>query len=73
MTTAPGDKYNFFTGTSMAAAYITGAIALLLQKHPDLKPQQVQSLLEQSAKDLGPPSRDTQFGNGLVDLKKLLE
>jgi len=73
MTTLPGDKYNFCTGTSMATAYVTGAVALLLQKHPGLKPQRVRALLEQSAKDCGPPGRDKQFGCGLVDVKKLLD
>lgn len=73
MTTLPEDKYNFCTGTSMAAAYITGAVVLLLQKHPHLKPKEVRSLLEKSAKDCGPPGRDKEFGYGLVDLKRLLE
>jgi subtilisin family serine protease len=73
MTTAPGDKYNFFTGTSMAAAYVSGAVALLLQKYPHLKPQEVRSLLEKSSKDCGPPGRDKAFGCGLLDLKKLLD
>ncbi|OGP52782.1 MAG: hypothetical protein A2Y65_00675 [Deltaproteobacteria bacterium RBG_13_52_11] len=72
MTTAPGDKYNCYAGTSMAAAYVTGAVALLLQRHPDLKPKQVRSLMEQSAEDLGASGRDRQFGWGLIDLKKLL-
>lgn len=73
MTTQPGDKYNFYTGTSMAAAYITGSVALLLQKQPHLKPKDVQSFLEKSAKDCGPPGKDKQFGCGLVDLERLLE
>jgi hypothetical protein len=72
MTTQPGDKYNFYTGTSMATAYVTGAVALLLQKYPGLKPEKVRALLEQSAKDCGPPGRDKEFGCGLVELKKLL-
>jgi hypothetical protein len=73
MTTLPGDKYNFCTGTSMAAAYVTGAVALLLQKHPNLKPKEVRSLLENSAKDCGPPGRDKEFGCGIVDVEKLLD
>ena len=73
MTTAPGNKYNFYSGTSMATAYVTGAVALLLQKHPDLTPQKTLSLLETSAKDCGRPGKDKQFGCGLVDLKKLLD
>jgi subtilisin family serine protease len=73
MTTAPGDKYNCYSGTSMAAAYVTGAVTLLLQRRPDLKPRQVQSLLEHSANDLGIPGKDKQLGWGLIDLKKLLK
>jgi subtilisin family serine protease len=73
MTAAPGDKYNYYSGTSMAAAYATATVVLLLQRHPDLKPRKVQSLLEQSAKDLGASGRDKQFGRGLIDLKKLLQ
>ena len=73
ITTAPGDKYNFYTGTSMAAALVTGAVALLLQRHPDLKPDQVRSLFEGSARDLGALGRDKQCGCGLVDLERLLE
>jgi subtilisin family serine protease len=73
MTTQPGDKYNFHTGTSMAAAYVSGAVALLLQKHPHLKTKEVRSLLENSVTDCGPPGKDKQFGCGLVDLKKLLD
>jgi hypothetical protein len=73
MTTTPGGKYNFCTGTSMATAYVTGSLALLLQKHPQLKPKEVRALLERSAKDCGPPGRDKQFGCGLVDVKKLLD
>jgi hypothetical protein len=73
MTTLPGGKYNFCTGTSMATAYVTAAVALLLQKYPNLKPKKARALLEQSAKDCGPPGRDKEFGCGLVDLKKLLD
>lgn len=73
MTTTPGNKYNFYTGTSMAAAYVTGAVALLLQKYPNLSPEKARFLLEKSAKYCGPPGRDKQFGCGLVDLKRLLD
>jgi subtilisin family serine protease len=73
MTTAPGEKYNYYTGTSMAASYVTGAVALLLQQHPGLKPRQVQSLLEQSAGDLGERGKNKECGCGLVNVKRLLD
>jgi hypothetical protein len=73
MTTLPGDKYNFCTGTSMAAAYVTGAVVLLLQKYSNLKPQKVRSLLERSTKDLGASGKNDECGCGLLDLEILLD
>jgi len=38
-------KYNITSGTSFAAPHVSGAAALLLQKNPDISPEQVKSLL----------------------------
>jgi subtilisin family serine protease len=56
------------TGTSPAAAQVSGVVALLLQLRPDFSPAQVRQLLEETARDLGPPGRDEQFGSGAVDV-----
>jgi minor extracellular serine protease Vpr len=40
-----GGTYNLTSGTSIAAPHVTGAVALLLQKDPNLKPDDVVSLL----------------------------
>jgi len=40
-----GGTYNLTSGTSIAAPHVTGAVALLLQKDPNLKPDDVASLL----------------------------
>jgi subtilisin family serine protease len=56
-----------FSGTSPAAAYVSGVAVLMLQRQPALAPGVLQGLLEQSASDLGPPGKDPQFGTGLVD------
>jgi subtilisin family serine protease len=55
------------TGTSPAAAQVSGVVALLLQLRPKLTPADVRQLLEGTARDLGPPGRDDQFGWGAVD------
>jgi hypothetical protein len=67
VSTSPGSKFLVSSGTSLAAAFVTGAAALVLQEKPHLSPQAVQTLLERTAKDLGPPGKDRQFGSGLVD------
>jgi minor extracellular serine protease Vpr len=44
-----GGTYNLTSGTSIAAPHVTGAVALLLQKYPNLKPDEVASLLSTTA------------------------
>ena len=67
LTAAPGDTYAQLSGTSLAAAQVSGVAALLLQHAPDLSPEQVRSILTRTARDLGKPGRDDVFGAGLVD------
>ena len=49
------NSYNLSTGTSFAAPHVSGAAALLLQLHPDLKPEEVKSLLITTADQLRDP------------------
>ncbi|MBI3472798.1 MAG: S8 family serine peptidase [Candidatus Solibacter usitatus] len=67
LSTAPGNQWLVFSGTSAAAAHVSGVTALVLQRRPDLTPQAAQTLLERAAADLGPPGKDPLFGSGLVD------
>lgn len=60
------------TGTSPAAAQVSGVVALLLLVRPELQPAEVRQLLEETARDLGPPGRDDQFGWGAVDVCRAL-
>ena len=64
---APSGAYQMSTGTSIAAAQVSGIVALLLETKPDLTPQAVRKILLSTAKDLGPKGRDDQFGAGLAD------
>jgi serine protease AprX len=64
------DQLFLGTGTSQAAAAVSGAVALVLQQRPDLTPDQVKSVLLTSAADIGAPA--TSAGRGLVDLGKAL-
>jgi serine protease AprX len=49
----PGWGYRPLTGTSMSTPMVTGAVAQILQKWPDLKPYQIKSRLKQNAHDFG--------------------
>jgi subtilisin family serine protease len=64
---APDAAYQFTTGTSVAAAEVSGIAALLIERNPSLKPNDVRAILMRTAKDLGPKGRDREFGAGLVD------
>jgi subtilisin family serine protease len=64
---APRATYNFTTGTSVAAAHVSGVAALILERSPGIDVASVEEILFSTARDLGPPGRDPQFGYGLVD------
>jgi hypothetical protein len=64
---APDDKYQITSGTSFSSAYISGLAALVLGRNPTLKPDEVRAILMKTARDLGPPGPDDQFGAGEAD------
>jgi len=64
---APDASYQLTTGTSVAAAEVSGIAALLLERDPRLTPADIRRILTTSAKRLGPGDRDDNFGSGLVD------
>ncbi|HEV2192170.1 MAG TPA: S8 family serine peptidase [Nitrosopumilaceae archaeon] len=59
-----GGTYNLTSGTSIAAPHVTGAVALLLQKDPNLKPDDVASLLSTTTD----PVTDAYGNNEPVDV-----
>jgi subtilisin family serine protease len=64
---APEQNYQMISGTSFAAAHVSGIAALILERKPGLSPDNVRAILQSSSKDLGPRGKDDQFGAGLVD------
>jgi len=68
LTLAPQGKYQKSTGTSMAAAHLSGVMALLKEYQRDYEPNQ----LNQTALDLGRPGRDIEYGSGLVNASAAL-
>ena len=63
---APNGAYQLSTGTSIAAAEVSGVVALMIERNPSLTPAAVRRILMETATHLGPKgNRD--FGAGLVN------
>ncbi|MDE3088227.1 MAG: S8 family peptidase [Chloroflexota bacterium] len=62
-----GNAYFRLTGTSMSSPVVAGTVALVLQKNPGLKPNQVKSILTRTAYPLGANTDVNSSGAGLVD------
>ena len=56
------------SGTSFAGPHVAGVAALVIGAHGgSLDPDQVRTILEQSADDLGKPGNDDFYGAGRVN------
>jgi subtilisin family serine protease len=64
---APNGGFQKTTGTSVAAAHVSGIVALMLDRDPSLDAAAVRDILTSSARHHAPNGRDDQFGWGLVD------
>ena len=73
-TTSLKNFYNITSGTSYAAPHVSGAIALLLEKNPDLTPQEIKSILVTTSNIITDQyNKEFEFnagGAGRIDLKK---
>ena len=70
-STLPDNQYGFKDGTSAAAAFVSGTVALLLSIHPDLSPAQIKrAVTAGSATTFNSFMRET--GN-LLDVESVLE
>lgn len=47
---APQDRYDLLSGSSLAAAHVTGVVALLIQQDPQRSPEQIRALLYTTAR-----------------------
>lgn len=65
-----GDRFFRGTGTSEAAAIASGTVALLLQKYPNMPPDQVKRMLKAYARPLRGSDGSTQ-GSGAIDCRWL--
>jgi len=62
---APRGGYQMSSGTSVAAAHVSGIAALLIERQPDIDPAQLRQILRETARR--GPAADPQLGAGLAD------
>jgi type VII secretion-associated serine protease mycosin len=61
------DEYMEGSGTSQATAYVSGVVALIKAENPALSPEQIRTVLEQTASDKPAGGRNDEIGFGVVD------
>jgi subtilase family protein len=69
MVAPSGAGSDVVTGTSFAAAIVSGAIANLIHAAPGRTADNIERALAATARDLGSKGRDNDFGFGLLDVK----
>jgi PKD repeat protein len=69
----PGNQYDFFSGTSMAAPHVSGAILLLKEAFPYLTGKELKTALYHTCTDLGVPGEDNTYGMGVIDVLAAFE
>jgi subtilisin family serine protease len=72
-----GGRHDWVSGTSYAAAYVSGIAALMLERDSSMNTAAVVQAITAGADDLGPAGRDDDYGagrvNALAALKSMLE
>ena len=68
MTIDHNGSYKAVSGTSFSSPIVAGACAVLLAKDPDLTAGQVETILKDTAQDLGTGGPDIYFGSGRIQL-----
>ncbi len=68
-----GGGYVLMSGTSMAAPYVAGLVALIRQYNPDATVEQIKYAFLQATKDLGVTGEDNAYGHGFIDAARVLD
>lgn len=67
------DKYERYSGTSMATPHVSGLAALVLSIKPNLTNEQVRQIIRYGADDIGPIGKDIDFGYGRINAHKTIQ
>ena len=72
-TASSTSSYGTKSGTSMAAPHVSGALALMKNKWPNLTAAQLVDIILNNATDLGASGTDSVYGVGLLNLNKSMQ
>ncbi len=64
------EKHVQMAGTSMATPIVSGAVALIKQAHPDWSPEEIKTVLKETAKDVG--EEINVQGHGRIDIERAI-
>ncbi|MDX1632114.1 MAG: S8 family serine peptidase [Thermoanaerobaculia bacterium] len=73
ITTVPRGGYDFVTGSSFAAAEVTGIVALILERDPDLEAGDLLALLRDTSLETEAPDGPIRMVNACAALARLLQ
>lgn len=73
LVAAPQGRYDISSGTSLAAAYVSGLAAQILHDTPGQRAGDLATLMTRTAIDLGTPGPDPTFGAGRIDVSAARE
>ncbi|WPC40353.1 S8 family peptidase [Clostridium sp. JS66] len=73
VSTVPGNKYEAWDGTSMAAPVVSGVAAMVKAENPSITPSEMEDILDKSAVDVMQKGKDKYTGYGLVDAYKAIQ
>jgi len=71
-STLSGDSYGYMDGTSMSAAFVSGVAALLASKNPELTPQKIKNIIEDTSDSIVGENSQKDIGRGRVNAYKAL-
>jgi thermitase len=72
LSTVPNNKYEYYSGTSMAAPFVTGLASLIYGRVPGLTPTEVETALKDTADDILNPGWDQYSGYGRINAQAAL-